>query len=225
MASLGLVAATENYVNGEKSFTRGFLKETFAGIAESQKDAGQEAGWYSIYKMGEMLAEFIETFIGKNEFSDMARSWGQRGMNDGKDPQPPAEEDSFSHETHRADQNGDIAAVATTAVLGRTAIQVGAHAGIRAVPVLGSVFTAASGLWDAAGYAYEGDFTKAGVRIVSGAVESVGMLGGFTTAAAGIVGREAVEEIAAKLLGEDAHLPDSPLYGAGKSAVNWALTR
>lgn len=75
--------AVENYMNGSNSFARRFMKSTFEGIAESQADAAQEAAWYSLAKIAEMLARFVDSVGGKGgKFSNMLHGWADRSMND-----------------------------------------------------------------------------------------------------------------------------------------------
>lgn len=73
----------------------------------------------------------------------------------------------------------------------------------RMIPGVGALFAAGEGIMETASHALKGDWTKAGLSLASGAVQTVAGIGGFFTFAAGQAGAEAIRAGGIAAFGEE----------------------
>ncbi|MCB1530897.1 MAG: hypothetical protein H6853_04930 [Rhodospirillales bacterium] len=93
--------------------------------------------------------------------------------------------------------------------------------GLKGVPGLGAVIAAGDALYDTAKYALHGDFTKAGLRLVAGAGETVAGVGGVLTyGTLGTAWREAVNAGGKALFGEENDIGHSYVVQGGSFIAN-----
>lgn len=237
-------AAAENYVNGENSWTRQILRDTFAGVATSQTDAGVQSSFHGFFKFIELVAQMIQRSFGcEGPISNALGNWAQRNMgrpetfgngdiNDNTTPAKTVSVGNAPDVTKAASSDldvGDGVSVAAGAVGYKYGPQVVANIpklatiapkiAVRGIPVVASFAAAADTLWDTSAYMLKGEFGNAATRFAGGTVETAAGLGGVFTYAAGVAARDAIEKVSNAQFGTD--VPEGELAHYGKTAINW----
>lgn len=228
----GLLGTADVTINGKDSTTGNLIKdvqETIGGAGAQANPDIQKTGFFSILKM---LGEILKVFT-NGKFGDFLINTGNRGIDYDSDKDstvpstntaavaanasvPPA--NGPSGQTNVVEQEARTSDLAGTATLTASAAAKGL--GVKAVPGLASAFALGSGLWDTGKYLYNGEYEKAGVRLLSGAADTVLSAGGILSMAFATAAREGIEEGAQYALGDQVDMPDSPTLQIFKSGLN-----
>ena len=91
-----------------------------------------------------------------------------------------------------------------------------ASLGVKAIPGIASIYAAGEGIYNTASYALKGEWSKAGLSLVSGVGETVAGLGGAATYfTVGTAWREAVRAGGAMAFGEENTIEHSAVVNVG----------
>lgn len=211
-------------VGGPNSLPQQLLKNIFTLQETAGKEAGVAGAFQGFYKIAEMLASLLES-VGIP--ADGLDKWAKERLNSvpsGEDKNIGEEISQSVMETTDHTVMGNIAGLAasvpaaaiTANALLPAATPILASMGMKAIPGLASLWAAGETIWDTVGYAWDGDWQKAGTRVVAGVGETVAGLGGFLTyGTLGTAWREAVRAGGAAVFGEEHAIRHSTVVEAG----------
>ncbi|PZQ46903.1 MAG: hypothetical protein DI551_04230 [Micavibrio aeruginosavorus] len=235
---VGTTAAVgDQFVSGG-SWTTKLVGGIKSALGLGQNDASGKVGYDWIGTLIEYISKLIKQTIGENGLTNSLDRLSSRMT--GK---PLEEYDDYehvdgskpgAHAQHapgndlKSDADGNtpgggpgslIAGGATAATFGAGALALGG----RAIPVAGAAVAVAEGAYDVTDSLSKGEYKKAFVRAVSTVPDAAGCFFGPLGFAAGVAGRELVENFGEAALGKEAHIEDSVLAGATKGVAKWAF--
>lgn len=239
LLGVGTVAAVGDQVATGGKITQSLVGEVGGSLAQGQNRAKTEGTMDWLARLAEMLSRILKATVGESGLtksldrfshrmdapagSAEASATGGRSGPGGNDPSgtnPDGPKGALSNDPDNIGLSfGQTAGVAGIAALGAKAV------GTRAIPVVGGVVAGVDTIADVATLSLRGEWKAAGVRTLSGVVDTVGSSFGFLGMAFGAAGREAIEAGGEKLLGQEAHLGDGDLVTLAKTGARLVLGR